>query len=324
MLLALGLLSCHRIPLYDPDGSVKMELALQLKMDVSVAADIDLETHPDLKRKVEAVKPSHVRICFYDPETHDLVADDILSADGGFISVPGGTYDVIIYSLGDLETQVEGTETRGSAYAFTSQEGTKVKVTKTGSDNVPAEYEVIYEPDHLMVGRMEGLVIPQSGTLGETLVIESGMESILQTYTFEIPSVQGAENIKSAEIYITGQASGCFLWDNRCSARPCALHLPAVVDCDKGVLYTVFNTFGKFPDMGSEVLLNVQVVGEKGGRYQWTYNITEQFNNPDNTGKAIVINDPMDVPEDPDSGGGGGFDPTVIDWDYNYINVDLS
>lgn len=317
------LLSCHRIPLYDPAGNILLELELKLKMDVAVGTDFDLEAHPELKEKVDASKPSNVRICFYDTQTHNLVAEDIMTSDGGFISVPGGTYDVIVYNLGGVNTQVTGTEARGTAYAFTSPEGTKVKITKAGSSIAPSEYEVIYEPDHLLVGRMEQLVIPSMGTIDHTVVIESGMESLLETYTFEIPAVTGTENIKEADVYITGQASGRFLWDKRFPSKPCALHLPAVVDREKGTLYTVFNTFGKFPNLESEVFLNIQVVGENGGQYQWTYDITEQFNNPDNTGKTIVIDQPMVVPDDPE-GTGGGLDPYVTDWNTEIINIDVS
>lgn len=322
---SLCLVSCHRIPLYDPSGNILLQLDLKLAAEVSVSADIDLDAHPEFRGKVEMPKPSDVRVCFYDTQTHRLVAEDFLPADGGFISVPGGTYDVLVYSLGDAATQVTGTEARGTAYAFTNPEGTKVKVgTKSGTDGeASSEYEVIYEPDHLLVGRMEQLVIPSVGTIDRTVVIESALESLLETYTFEIPAVIGAENIKDVDIYITGQASGRYLWDKRYPSRPCALHLPAVVDRQQGTLYTVFNTFGKFPGLESEVFLHVQVTGEHGGLYQWTFDVTDPFNNPDNTGHKIVIEQPLEVPDDPE-GSGGGFDPTVTDWNVEIIHIELS
>ena len=328
-LLALSLLllvpSCKRITLHESEGNLHVDLQINLKMDISVSSDMDLDANPALKEKVEGKKPEWLRACFYDTVTHKLVAEDFISADGGFVNVPGGTYDVVIYNLGNEATQVAGTETRAGAYAFTSAEGTRVKVTKTKADNTEetTEYEVVNEPDHLLVGRMEGLVVPDESAQDRSVNIGAQLTSLLETFTFEVSTVTGGEHIASAEVYITDQALGRYLWDGRYVSRPCAMHVPAVVDPDKGVLYTVFNTFGKYPDSTSEVYLNVQVVGESGGRYQWTYDVTEQVTNPDNTSKAIVINEPMEVPDDSDPSSGGGLQPSVTEWNSEIIEIPL-
>ncbi len=322
MLLSLILLSCRRIPLRDPDGNVLLDLELKLQMDITVATDIDLDTHPEYKEKVEGKMPEWLCVCFYDAQTHQLVTQDFIGAQGGFINVQPGTYDIIIYNLGDESTQVSGTETRGGAYAFTSQEGTRVKVTKGSKGEEKAEYDIIYEPDHLLVGTVEGVVIPDEREPDYSINIEAQLQSVLETFTFEIATVTGGEHVARADVYITNQASGRYLWDNRYASRPCAIHVPAVVDKEKGVLYTVFNSFGKFPDPSSEVFLSVQVTGESGGKYLWTYDITEQLSNPDNTGKALVITEPMDVPEDTPASG-GGFTPRVDDWNQEVIEIPL-
>lgn len=324
LFLILSLLSCRRIPLRDPDGNVLLELELKLQMDVSVSADMDLDAYPELKEKIEGKKPEWISVCFYDAQTHQLVAQDFISANGGFINIAPGTYDVIIYNLGDESTQVTGTETRGGAYAFTSQEGTRVKVTKgSKGEEVMQEYDVVYEPDHLLVGTMESLVIPEESERDHSVTINALLQSAMETYTFEISTVTGGEHIARADVFITDQSAGRYLWDGRFVTRPCAMRVPAVVDRDKGVLYTVFNTFGKFPDPSSEVFLSVQVTGEHGGMYQWTYDVTEQITNPDNTGNALVVTEPMDVPEDTPASG-GGFNPNVEDWNHVVIEIPLN
>ena len=77
MLLALlallvMLFSCKRIPLYDPEADVYLTL--------------------DYPKGAEAL-PEMVRVCFYHPETHELVAETFLAQEGGFVDVASGVYD---------------------------------------------------------------------------------------------------------------------------------------------------------------------------------------------------------------------------------------
>ncbi|MBQ7458517.1 MAG: hypothetical protein IJS70_05035, partial [Bacteroidales bacterium] len=80
--------------------------------------------------------------------------------------------------------------------------------------------------------------------------------------------------------------------------------------------------FGKFPNSENHVFLNVLVTTGGGGKYQWVFDVTNQFDNPDNLGREIVIEDPIVVPEG--GSGTGGFDPVVSDWDVEIIEIPLS
>jgi len=318
--------SCKRIPLYDPLTNVYLKLDLQLKIDVELSADIQIDGNPELEAKVYGKKTEMVRACFYDSSTHKLVTDEFLAPEGGFVNIAPGVYDVMVYSLGTETTQITGTDSRGMAYAFTSQTGTRVKVqSKAGGESEPVNVNVIYEPDHVWVGRVSGVVIPaQVAEVREvtTIVIESSMTPLLETYTLQIKNVNGAGNIRKADIYVTGQAPGKYLWDGRYSFTPVAISFPMVVAPGDGKLLTVFNTFGKLPGVEADVIMNILVTTEGGGRYQWTFDVTDQFDNPDNTGHEIIIDEPVDVPS-PDAGA-GGFMPTVDDWAVEIVDIPLS
>lgn len=326
VLLMLTLVSCKRIPLYDPATDVYLKLDLKLAIDVELSADIEIAGHTDLEDKVHGKMPELVRACFYDPETHKLVSEDFLPPEGGFIILPAGVYDLIVYSMGTEATQVTGMDNRGSAYAFTSPTGTKVKARSKAGDedpSLPSEFEVIYEPDHIFVGRVNGVVIPVHPAGEEhTIVIESEMTPLLETYTFEVKNVNGAGNIQKADVYITGQAPGKYLWDGRQSAPPVAIYFQSDIDPEKGHLFSVFNTFGKFPYMTNNVFLNVLVETGGGGKYQWVFDVTDQFDNPDNVGHEIIIDEPVDVPGPEERT--GGFLPTVSDWDVEIVEIPIS
>lgn len=319
LVLCLCLLSCKRIPLYDPQSDVLLKLDLQLNTEVTLNDDIDLDGNPDLSRKVYGTMPQTVRVCFYDTQTHALVTEEFLPPQGGFIDVAAGTYDILVYSLGNEVTRVESTETRAGGRAFTSNVGQTLKVTKSGSTKA-MDFNVIYEPDHLFVGRKEAVQIPVHASIDRTVVIEMPMRTLLETYSFEVRNIQGAENIASTDVYITGQASSKYLWDGRYPLTPCAIYFPAVLNVDKGHIYTVFNTFGKIPGIESDVLLNVIVGTTSGGKYQWIFDVTPQFDNPDNTHHEIIIDEPVVIPED---GSGGGFSAEVHPWESEIIPIEL-
>lgn len=315
------LLSCRRITLHDPDSGVYLKLELRLKLDVAVPAALDLDAHPELAAKVNIGKPQVVHVCFYDTVTHQLAAEDFLEGEGGFIHIAPGVYDMIVYSLGTDATQVDGTESRGAARAFTSGLGTRVKVKAAGEEDA-GSYDVIYEPDHLLVGRMADVVIPvHSADEGNVIVIDADMETLLETYAFEVPNITGVESITSVEVYITGQAASRYLWDKRYPSKECAISFQAAVNKEEGGIYSVFNTFGKFPDVRSQVYMHMRLTASGGQTYVLTYDVTEQFNNPDNVGHEIIIDDPVDIPE----GGTGttGFNPTVSDWQVEVVDIPI-
>ena len=313
---------CKRIPLYDATSGVYIKTDIKLAIDVELSADFDISGHPDLEAKIHGKMPEMIRACFYDRGSHNLVYEEYLPAEGGFVGIGPGEYDLIVYSMGTQETMVTGTETRGAGYAYTAKTGTKVKVvSKSGSDTGMSDAaNVIYEPDHIFVGRVADVVIPVRPAGSDPIIIEVKMPTLLETYTLEIVNVVGAGNIQKADIYVTGQAPSKYLWDEHWTPIPSALYFRSLIDPTKGHLFSVFNTFGKLPNTEASVFLNI-LVTTGGGKYQWIFDVTDQFDNPDNTGHEIIIDDDIVVPDGSDV---GGFRPAVDDWDAEIVYVPLS
>ncbi|MBR6933227.1 MAG: DUF5119 domain-containing protein, partial [Bacteroidales bacterium] len=191
----------------------------------------------------------------------------------------------------------------------------------TGGESTIIEQTVIHEPDHLFAGRREGIVVPVRSELDKTVIIECDMESVVESYSFEVRNVIGADRIDKAEVYITGQAPYRYLWDLRRPNVPVAIYFQAEVNVKKGHIYTVFDTFGKFPGMANYVFLNVRVSDTNGNLYQWEFDVTDQFDNPDNIYHEIIIDEVMEIPED--GSNVGGLDPTVRDWEIVHIPITI-
>lgn len=65
----------------------------------------------------------------------------------------------------------------------------------------------------------------------------------------------------------------------------------------------------------------MQVTDVDGNRYQWTFDVTDQFDNPENIQHEIIIDESIVVP---DEGSNGGFVPTVTDWDGEIVEIPLT
>lgn len=322
--LLVGLLftlSCRREPLYDPESGIYLKLNVILGPTTRLTGNVQIDGNPELEAKVYGHMPDRVRACFYDVETHEFVADEFLPSHGGFVNVAPGNYDIIVYGLGMEMTSVDDALTRAGVYAHTGFIGSKVRVlTRAGGIDRQKDFPVIFEPDHVFVGRAENVNVPVRAEIDEIVVIEMDMPTLLDTYTFEVLNVFNAESIRKMNVYITGQAPSRYLWDKRFPKTPCAIMFDASVDPVDGCIRTAFNTFGKFPESQNEVFLNVQIEDVNGGLFQWIYDVTDQFDNPDNTGHRIVISDKIEIP----AGGTGGFSPDVHDWEAEIEIVPMS
>lgn len=322
LLLALSA-GCQRIPLYEPETGVYLRVSIDPALDSAMEAVLDFDARPELRDKVVGKMPELVRACFYDAVSHELVKEDFLPAQGGFVDIPAGVYDVVVYSLGTEATQVSGTETRAGGHAFTSPTGSRVKM-KGVSGNVDVEdgtdeQPVVFEPDHLFAGRIAGASVPVHPADGETIVLSAELSRLSESWILEVAEVEGAERIRKAEVYLTGQAVDRYLWDVRMSNGACALGFETEIDVAAGRLFAVFNTFGKCPQLETGVIVNVLVTTENGSRIRYVYDVTDQWLNPDNSTHRIVVEELVEIPGDDYQG--GGFDPVVNEWDGEAIPV---
>ena len=309
--------SCHHIPLMDPYSGVYIKFNIRIDPDMF---DYNLEDYP-YPNIVRGSMPHSLRVCFYDIESHDLVMEEYVGSEGGFINVEAGVYDIVVYNLGTEVTRVTGTASRAGAYAYTSNSGSILNMSKADENGevIQLNYPVIYEPDHLYVGRKENVEIPVVAADNRVLVIEVDMSTLLESYTFEILNIVGAERIQSATCFVTGQSPQRYLWDKRHPGNLCAITFGAPVDVEHGVVRTAFNTFGRYPYSTSGVYVNFLVNDKGGHRYQWIFDITEQFDDPDNERHEIKIINTIVIPEEEQ----GGFTPSVGDWNAEIVYVPL-
>lgn len=348
--LAVIATGCRRIPLCERESDVYLRPVYEMgaMCDTSGLSD---EAKSSAGSKITAPRPLTLMACFYDCGSHRIAYSETIPAEGGFVKVPAGTWDILLYGMESEMTVVEKTDMRAAGTAYAPSTGTKVSV---GPDS-RLGFTIAEEPEHLMVGRLQAVTIAALPERSSARVIELPMGSIAETWTLEIRDIRGAERLSRAAAWIGGLSATRTLWDLRLGDDPVAvqfaltpgggvagqasqhatgggsseggdggdggpaLNSPAKSSTESAALCGVFNTFGMCA--GEQIKLGIMVVNSAGGRYAMVCDVTDQVLSPDNDGHRIIISESILVPSG--SSEDGGFDPRVSDWDGESFNINL-
>lgn len=317
VLLLATFFACKRMPLYDLEKIVELELELDLKLDIQIDLDVKVDIEVDTVIEI----PEHMKVGFYSDADNTLSYTEFVGPTGGIINTPPGTYVMLVYSFGTEYIQIRGEGNINTVEAFTSDitatKGATLRgFTRAGEDNDEPQGPVIYAPDHLLVTR-QTVVIPEAATESQTITVHSTVSDIVETYAFQVPDIEGAEYLESVEAFVTNQARSTFFGRGEVSQEPATIWFPVGIDREKGILFTVFNTFGKLPGE-SHCYLHLLLRDTNGDELRITTDITNEFNKTDHN---IIVNEHINVPK-PESRT-GGIEPSVDPWKEDSTNVNI-
>lgn len=329
----IAISGCKRIPLYEASTKVYLQIDHNLGIDHEVELSAETTFDSEYLKKIEGKMPEYVEVLFYDINTHLLIKSQILNAEGGQIYLPVGEYDMVIYSFGTESTQTANTHHRFEAEAFTSditkQMASKLSWLKADSDSTKADvrgYEddpIIHEPDHLYVAHGERIEIPSFEQQQEDIELHATSNSIVEVYSLEVVGIKGAENIEKVEAFITGQIGSNYFGMPKPSGNAATLYTDMRVDPANSRLFCLFGTFGKLPGAENNIYLDITVTDSGGGQYRYIFDVTEQFDDPDNDNNKLII-DASDIIDIPDAAhGGSGLLPSVDPWEDVEVDIPL-
>ena len=330
--IAVLLFSCQRIPLYDRSTEVNLVIDLDRTLDHNIVMSVDKPLEKEYRDKIDGVVPSYYEVLVYDIYTNELLSTHIVGGNGGAINLFPGKYHLVVYSFGTESTQVSNLENLLTARAFTSDithlKGNIIKSKANGdnSANISKAYEddpIIYEPDHLYVANEFDVEI--EAFLGGTgsVTVHTTASSIMDVYSLEVLNVKGVENIEKVDAFVTGQVLSNYFGKQQRDVLPATVYVDMSTDVENKRLYTVFNTFGKLPGANNKIFLDITVTDSGGGQYRYVFDVTEQFDDPGNKDNQLLIDgNIIDIPKA--EHGGGGFQPSVNEWEREDIEVPLT
>lgn len=323
---------CKRIPLYDRSTKVEIIIDQDRTLDHDIVMSVDKPLEKIYTDKIEGSVPAYYEVLVYDTVTDDLVSSNIVGEKGGTLSIFPGDYHLVIYSFGTESTQVKDLNNRTKANAFTTDitaskgDIIKSKASESATEPVSRGYEddpIINEPDHLYTSNEMDVVIDAFIGGEQTVTIRTTVSSILDVYSLEVLNIKGAENIEKVEAFVTGQVLSNHFGRPERDNSPATVYVDMSVDVENNRLYTVFNTFGKLPGEQNDIFLDITVTDSGGGQYRYIYDVTDQFDDPGNKDHQLIIDgEIIDIPKA--EHGGGGFRPTVDEWDREDIDVPLN
>ena len=303
MLLCILSASCQRRPLTTADYMVV----------------VNIEIEKDIVNYTVEKDPSLMRCIFYDSNTGAFVTQAFLPPTGGQVSlIPAREYDILVYNFDTESTWLEEENWYHRIYASTSLIPDSFKTKLRSRATKVDEEQIVYDPDHLYVGRLNDVFIPSRSVDAPAVVLDIKCETVVESWLLEVKTITGAKNIGSMAAVVTSLAgSNKIAYDER-SAEYVSVYFDNQVIDQNGVLTAKFNTFGWTDRITEPQVLSLVFTDVAGKGHVFNIDVSNQF--IDNPEQIIRLNLEIDIPE-PMTSGDGGFVPKVDEWDE--INTDI-
>ena len=285
--------------------------------DYAVIVNIEIDTNI-VNYKVEK-DPSLMRCIFYDSESGAFVTQAFLPPTGGQVSlIPAREYDVLVYNFDTESTWLEEENWYQKIYASTSLIPDSFKTKLRSRASKSGEEQIVYDPDHLFVGRLNDVFIPSRSVDASPVVLDVECQTVVESWILEVRTVTGVENIGSIAAVVTClSGSNKIAYDERSAEYVSVFFDNQVID-ENGLLTAKFNTFGWTQDITDPQVLSLVFTDIAGKGHVFNIDVSDQF--PGNEEQIIRIDLEIDIPE-PMTSGDGGFVPKVDEWDE--INTDI-
>lgn len=290
------LVSCERRPLKEADYSVQLNIHID-----SDVLNYTPEKDPELMRCV-----------FYNSENGAFVTQAFLPSDGGVVNLlPSRTYDILVYNFGTKSTWIKDDDWFHKVYASTSliPDSYRSKLRSRSSED---EEQIVYDPDHLFVGRIENVFIPARSVDAPMPVLDVEVKTVVETWKIEVSGISGIENIGSIAGVVSGLSRNIYIGIDMLSADLATVYFDTPVVDQSGFLSAGFNTFGHNVESDAPLMLSLVFIDIAGNGHTFYFDVTDQF--VDNPGQVIRLDAEIDIPK-PITSGDGGFTPEVGVWD---------
>ena len=295
--------SCQRRPLTTADYMVILNIEIEKEI-------VNYEVTKD---------PSLMRCIFYDSESGAFVTQAFLPPTGGQVSlIPSREYDVLVYNFDTESTWLEDENWFHKIYASTSLIPDSFRTKLRSRATKGEEEDIVYDPDHLFVGRLHDVFIPARSVDAPPVVLNVRCETVVESWILEVKTITGKENIGTTAAVITGLAESNQIGNNIRSEDFVSVYFDNQVIDDNGLLTARFNTFGWNKDIVEPQILSLVFTDIAGKGHVFNIDVSHQF--PGNKEQIIRIETEIDIPE-PMTSGDGGFVPKVEDW--GEINTDI-
>ena len=326
VVLCVLIYSCERRPLYDlePLRYVRVYLDEEIK---NVTTEPDSIAKPDsiIIPDKEYFRPTVFKMIIADMPDGDVINRTILRDPGtdssgnyldGYISVPEGDYNILIYDIGSYDNNVVNEENFNEIKIYTNHiSDRQIGYIPTLKKRMDMK-KIVMEPNHFFryVGR--NLHIPSSRNV-DTLKDNSGRKFIAQTIitTYKLKfKITGAEWVKSGAVVLGGMTGSAFLGrdDLNVERDSVGLFFDLKYNEKEDVVYTTFNSFEKLEDIKTKLEMFIEFIKTDGSSQVEVIDLTNIIKSEEfKKNQQIVIDEKIVIipAQNP-----GGMTPSVGGW----------
>lgn len=326
LLAALLFAACERRELVDVEGQTEVRVRVVTEGINNVTCNL---YNPALAP--QTLTTDVVRLLFYDPQGEQLLAQAFASektVEEGVevlsrrLPIEAGDYRLLGYNFDLADTYIAEENSYATLRAYTN-EITPQLYARVGS-RAEALSKIYYEPEHIFVAREPALHIARSSALQR---IELDAATVIDTYYIQI-RIDGMEHIAAnanGVAVLSGLAHTTLLGEHtRSGDESSAIYFELVKSTDeritegtKDVLCAHFNTFGRLPETASTLQVTLTVLSRDGTKHEKVVDMVPIFDTEDARERHwLLIDEVWEIPEpDYPDDGGGGFQPSVDDWE---------
>ena len=267
-------------------------------------------------RNDPAAQPASMRLYLFPEEGGLPLLYEFAGREGGTITVPAGFYhavglnsdtEFILYRNQERYEQFEASLTGGTfSRPVPRAEGTDTQ-------------DVRSTPDRLWSDHTDEVEVKAS-VPGQVLVLYPKLS--VCRYTVEIHNVANLKYLTRGEIFgsLTSMAGGLMMSTGLADNETVTLPFDMTSDRASNI-YAEFYTFGYPAASTAPQYLMVYAILNDGKKYSFTYDVTAQIHEAPDPKNVHIVLDGLPLPKPIDNG--GGFAPTVDDWNTEEVEISM-
>lgn len=329
--MAFSLLSCEHRPLETPVNT--RYIRVYIDEDIK---NVTCGFYNEAYERPEYIRPRALRVVAADPNTGKVVSERYIQEQGtdehgyyihGYMNVPPGTYNMLIYSHGSAYTMISNPYDYYAMTAYTSAVSEYYYQYIPSMNQTKGSEGIRQQPDHVFHEVVEGITVHASPAV-DTLRHSDGSyfraHSLVKSYYMQL-KVKGIEWATSAVSLLNGMAGSSLMHKHEglvetdninvlFSMKQASRQRNSDDGNSSAVLYTTFHTFGKLPKQANMLTVSFEFMKRDGTSQVEEIDVTDMFATPmvrDN--QWILIEKEIELLP-PINGSGGGMTPGVDDW----------
>ena len=279
-------------------------------------------------RKSPGAAVTGMSLYLYPESGGEALRYDFDNALGGIVEIPPGEYKALFLNNDTENVLFRGTGAYAGFEAYTRQSHLLEPLGLQGSpaDANPAGEAVALPADPLWAGSDEKVeVLPATGAAGEAydqeLTFLPGRET--PRYTVEVRKAENLKYVSAMSFSLSGLSGSLTVASGSRDALRTTLPFEGRTDADAGTATGSFHAFGLSSSGNRLRTLVIYVILTDGSKQFYTFDVSGQVNDAPNPMEVRIVIDGLVLPHPIVEPGGGGFQPSVDDWEGETIEMEM-